>query len=269
MISNELKPTFAQFITKEEIFNDQVLILSIKFEKLKFMSTSALRYSSITKKVIMALAGLFLITFLFVHLGINITVLIPGKGATQDREVFNRAAHFMATFPVIKVFEVVLFGGFIIHIIYGLILQIQNWMARPTRYKIEGWSHTSPFSKFMIHTGIIILIFLVIHLMDFYFKAKFGDVGDAVYNGEKFHDLGALVIAKFQHLGFVIGYIVAFILLGFHLHHAFQSAFQSLGLNHSKYTPFIKGLSTFISILIPLGFTIIPLVIYFSSNYTV
>lgn len=214
----------------------------------------------------MALAGLFLITFLFVHLGINLTLLIPG----DEREIFNRAAHFMGTFPLIKVFEVVLFGGFIIHIIYGLILQIQNWMARPTRYKIEGWSHTSPFSKFMIHTGIVILIFLVIHMMDFYIKAKFlGDVGEIDYGGELFHDLGKLVIIKFKLIGFVIGYILAFILLGFHLHHAFQSAFQSLGLNHSKYTPFLKGLSTVISIILPLGFTIIPLVIYFSSLYTV
>lgn len=218
----------------------------------------------------MALAGLFLITFLFVHLGINITVLIPGNETTQDREIFNRAAHFMGTFPLIKVFEVILFGGFIIHILYGLILQIQNWMARPTRYKVEGWSHTSPFSKFMIHTGIIVLIFLVIHMADFYVKAKFlGEVDDVVYNGETYHDLGALIILKFQHAGFVIGYIIAFILLGFHLHHAFQSGFQSLGLNHSKYTPFLKGLSTVISIIIPVGFTIIPLVIYFSSNYSV
>jgi len=209
----------------------------------------------------MALAGLFLITFLFVHLGINFTLLIPG----DERELFNRAAHFMGTFPLVKVFEVVLFGGFIIHIIYGLILQIQNWLARPTRYKIEGWSHTSVFSKFMIHTGIVIFIFLVIHLMDFYIKAKFlGEVDPVVYDGETLHDLGMLVILKFKHLGFVIGYIVAFILLGFHLHHAFQSAFQSLGLNHSKYTPFLKGLSTVISIILPLGFTAIALIIYFS-----
>jgi len=214
----------------------------------------------------MALAGLFLITFLFVHLGINLTLLIPG----DERELFNRAAHFMGTFPLIKVFEVVLFGGFFIHIIYGLILQIQNWLARPTRYKIEGWSHTSPFSKFMIHTGIIIFIFLIIHMMDFYIKAKFfGEVSEVVYGGESFHDLGQLVIIKFKHMGFVVGYVLAFILLGFHLHHAFQSAFQSLGLNHSKYTPFLKGLSTVISIVLPLGFTAIALIIYFSSCYTV
>ncbi len=234
------------------------------------MSNTALRYSSLTKKFIMALAGLFLITFLFVHLGINLLILIPGTDTTQDREIFNKAADFMSTFALIKVFEVVLFGGFIIHILYGIILQIQNWMARGKRYKIEGWSHTSPFSKFMIHTGILILIFLVLHLIDFYFKAKiFGDIEEVEYGGFFYHDMGTLVIEKFKMPLFVIVYIVAFIFLGFHLHHAFWSAFQSMGWDHSKYTPFIKGVSLFISIVIPLGFTIIPLVIYFSSYYQV
>ena len=234
------------------------------------MSSYSLQYSSITKKAIMALLGLFLITFLFVHLGINLTLLMPGTDTTADREIFNLAAHFMGTFFLIKIFEVVLFGGFIIHIILGLIIQIQNWMARPNRYKVEGWSHTSPFSKFMIHTGVIILIFLVIHLMDFYIKAKFlGEVDPVTYGGQTYHDLGALVVMKFKQGWFVIGYIVAFVLLAFHLDHAFQSAFQSLGLNHSKYMPFLKGLSRVIAIVLGIGFTVIPLVIYFSENIQV
>jgi len=230
------------------------------------MSSSTLHYSSITKKIIMAIAGLFLITFLFVHLGINLTVLLPANETYEANQIFNIAAHFMGTNILIKIFEVVLFGGFLIHILYGLIIQIQNWMARPSRYKVEGWSHTSVFSKFMIHTGALIFVFLVIHLMDFYFKAKFfGEIELIVYdNGHEYHDLGALIIEKFQHLGFVIGYIVAVILLGFHLHHAFQSAFQSLGLNHSKYTPLIKFLSTVISIILPVGYAIIPLAVYFN-----
>jgi succinate dehydrogenase / fumarate reductase cytochrome b subunit len=215
--------------------------------------------SSLTKKFVMAFMGLFLITFLFVHLGINLLVLLP------DKDYFNLAAHFMANNPVIKVFEVVLFLGFIIHIIYGLILQVQNWMARPDRYKIEGWSHKSPFSKFMIHTAIIIFIFLAIHLGDFYFKAKFGAIGEVLINGEHYHDMASLVMAKFVSMGYVIGYILAFVILGFHLHHGFQSAFQSIGLNNKTYTPFINGLSTIISIILALGYIVIPLVIYFGS----
>ena len=213
----------------------------------------------------MALAGLFLITFLFVHLGINLTVLLPGSETVAEKEIFNITAHFMGTNILIKIFEVVLFGGFLIHILYGLILQIQNWLARPNRYKVEGWSHTSFFSKFMIHLGVLIFIFLVIHLMDFYIKVKFlGDIGAVFYDGKEYHDMGAMVIEKFQHAGFVIFYLIMFIFLGFHLNHAFQSAFQSLGINHSKYTPFIKFVGTVISIILPVGYAIVPLVIYFS-----
>jgi len=215
----------------------------------------------LTKKYVMAFAGLFLITFLFVHMIINLLVLLPST------DWFNIAAHFMGTNIFIKIFEVVLFGGFIIHIIYGVIIQIQNWLARPARYKVEGWSHTSPFSKFMIHLAVLIFIFLVIHLTDFYVKVKFlGEVGEVAINDKMYHDLGALIIAKFQIPLYVFGYILAFVFLGFHLHHGFQSAFQSLGLNHSKYTPFIKILSTIISIVLALGFICIPLAIYF-GNY--
>ncbi len=217
--------------------------------------------TSLTKKFVMSFAGLFLITFLFVHLAINLLVLLP------NTDSFNIAAHFMATNIVIKVFEVVLFGGLFIHIIYGLILQIQNWMARPVRYKIEGWSHTSPFSKFMIHTAVIIFIFLVYHLMDFYVETKFlGEVNDVVIGGKSFHDMGAKVIAEFKIQWVIIVYIISFLILGFHLHHGFDSAFQSLGINHSKYTPLIKKLSLIISIVLTVGFTIIPLIVYF-GNY--
>lgn len=213
--------------------------------------------SSLTKKYVMAFAGLFLITFLFVHLGINLLVLLP------DTSWFNIAAHFMGTNILIKIFEVVLFGGFIIHIIYGLILQIQNWMARPNRYKVEGWSHKSPFSKFMIHTAAIIFIFLVIHLIDFYFKTKFGHLD--VVEGEDYHDLATLVLAKFELRGYVIGYIVALVILGFHLHHGFQSAFQSLGLNHKTYTPIINVAGILVTLILVGGYIIIPLVIYFGN----
>ena len=209
----------------------------------------------------MALAGLFLISFLFVHMSINLLVLLP------DTDLFNVAAHFMGTNILIKVFEVVLFGGFIIHIIYGLVLQIQNWMARPQRYKVEGWSHTSPFSKFMIHTAALIFIFLVIHLGDFYIKAKFlGEVEEVMINGKQYHDLGALVIEKFQIPFYAFGYMVMMVFLGFHLHHGFESAFQSLGLSHSRYTPFVKNLSTAVAFILSLGFMAIPLLIYF-GNY--
>lgn len=220
-----------------------------------------LTQSSLTKKYVMALAGLFLISFLFVHMGINLLVLFP------ERDTFNIAAHFMGSNPLVKIFEIVLFGGFIIHIVYGLVLQVQNWKARPEKYKVENWSHTSPFSKFMIHTAVLIFIFLVIHMADFYVKAKFlGQVDDVVINGKTYHDMGALVIEKFQMPLYVFGYVIMMIFLGFHLHHGFQSAFQSMGWSHETYTPVIMFLSTVISIVLTIGFSLIPLVIYF-GNY--
>jgi len=217
----------------------------------------ALTYSSVTKKIIMALAGLFLISFLIVHLSINLLLLFD-----SSRESFNIAARFMATNLVIQVMQIVLFGGFILHILVGIILQIQNWMARPTRYKIEGYSQSSFFSKFMIHTGAVILAFLVIHLVNFFFKAKFGEMPEVMIDGTLMEDMGLLVIEKFKEFPYVLMYLVWLLFLGFHLDHAFHSALQSLGLNHSKYTPLAFGLSRALAILIAGGFILIPVVIY-------
>jgi succinate dehydrogenase / fumarate reductase cytochrome b subunit len=216
-----------------------------------------MRYSSLTKKFIMAIAGLFLAVFLLVHLGINLFIL-PIKG--NHVEIFEAAVYFMTTNPLIRAFEIVLFLGFIIHILYGLILQIQNWMARPVRYKKEGYSHTSFFSKYMIHTGIIIFIFLVMHFINFYFvKLGYTEAPEGPMIVANNHDFYHMAINLFSNTWYSVIYIVLIIILGFHLNHAIQSAFQSLGLNHSKYTPFIKAIGTIYSIIIPLGFIVIPL----------
>jgi len=216
-------------------------------------------YSSLTKKYIMSLAGLFLLTFLLVHLTINLLVLVD-----DGRSLFNTVAHFMGTNVFIQTFQWVLFGGFAVHILFGFILQIKNWMARPKRYDRKGISETSFFSKFMIHTGIIILVFLVIHLADFFVK-KIGGTVPEIHTGELagMEDMGILVIQKFKMGGYVLFYVLALLFLGFHLDHAFQSSFQSLGLNHDKYTPFIKGLSRFLAIVITIGYITIPVCIYF------
>jgi len=215
---------------------------------------------SIGRKMIVALAGIFLILFLLVHLGINITLIL-----FKSTQTFNVAAHFMGTNIIIKIIEIVLFGGIILHIIYSLIIQVQNWLARPVRYRIPNFALLSFFSKFQIHTAAIILVFLVIHMTNFYFKNRFGQVEEITYNGTKYvHDLGAIVIQKFQISGFVILYISFFIFLLFHLLHGFHSAFQTLGLNHKTYTPFIKALGIIYSILVFAGFASIPIVIYFT-----
>lgn len=216
--------------------------------------------SSIGKKLLVALLGLFLILFLLVHLGINLTLIL-----FESSKPFNVAAHFMGTNIVIKIFEIILFAAFLLHIIYVIILQIQNWIARPKRYKVTNYEQTSFFSKFMIWLGAIILTFLVIHLANFYFISKFGHVEEITYDNVRYYmDLSSLVIQKFTMPGFVIFYIACFLILGFHLWHGFQSAFQTLGLNHKTYTPFIKKLGMAYTIIVVSGFTIIPIVIYFT-----
>ena len=209
--------------------------------------------SSISKKLVMSLAGLFLCLFLLVHLGINLTLLLNDGGV-----VFQEAVEFMSLW-FIKVFEVILFGGFLIHILWGIILFIQNWMARPQGYAITNNSQTSFFSKYMIHTGAIIFAFLALHFINFYF-VKLGLV-PVPAGAEGKHDFYHMAINLFSQPVYAIIYVVVMIFLSFHLNHAFQSAFQTLGMNHKKYTPAIKCIGLAYSIIVPLGFAIIP--VYF------
>lgn len=219
---------------------------------------SSIFTSSIGKKLLMSLAGIFLTIFLLVHLGINLLIVF-----FDDPMVYNKAAHIMSTNIVIKIFEIALFGGFLLHIIYALILQIQNWLARPKRYNKANYSNTSFFSKFMIHTALITLTFLVIHMMDFYIKAKFGHAAEVIVDGVAYHDFASEMIDKFKMLPFVIFYIAAIIFLGFHLVHGFQSAFKTLGMDHKKYTPVVQFLAIVYSAIIVGGFSFIPVYIYF------
>jgi succinate dehydrogenase / fumarate reductase cytochrome b subunit len=214
--------------------------------------------SSVGKKLIMSLAGLFLIVFLLVHLGINLLIF------KDSPEAFNKAAHFMGTNIVIKVMELVLFGGFLLHMIYGTIVSIQNWFARPVGYKKMYNSQTSFFSKYMLHTAIVLTIFLVLHLLDFYVKSKFqSDVQEVIYNGKSYHNLALLVIERFKMGWVVIVYLIALLGLGFHLHHGFQSAFQTLGINHPVYTPVIKATGLIYTLLVTVGFMSIPILVYY------
>jgi succinate dehydrogenase / fumarate reductase cytochrome b subunit len=206
-------------------------------------------FSSISRKFVMALAGLFLLLFLPVHLVINLLLL------KSDPEPFNKAADFMATFPLVKVMEIVLMATIVIHITWGIWLQIQNWLARPVRYAGGNKSDTSFFSRFMIWTGAIVLIFLVLHFFDFYFM-KLGLVAG---NPEDFYTV-AHNLFKIPVYNYI--YLVCFALLGFHLYHAFGSAFQTLGLNHRIWTPVVKVFALLFAIIIPAGFALISITLW-------
>lgn len=210
---------------------------------------SKILFSSITKKFVMALAGLFLLTFLPVHLIINLMLLKSEPGS------FNAAAHFMATFPLVKIMEVVLFATILIHITWGIMLQIQNWMARPVGYTHSNKSETSFFSRFMIWTGATILTFLILHFFNFYF-IKLGLVkGDP-------EDFYSIAHSLFKIPAYDIIYLTCFALLGFHLFHAFYSAFQTLGLNHRIWSPVVKVVALIYAILIPAGFAFIAITLW-------
>lgn len=210
---------------------------------------SKILFSSITKKFVMALAGLFLLTFLPVHLIINLMLL------KSDPRPFNTAAHFMASFPLIRIMEVVLIGAILIHISWGILLQIQNWIARPVGYVSVNKSETSFFSRFMIWTGAIILTFFVLHFFNFYF-IKLGLVKG---NPEDFYSI-AHSLFKIPAYDFI--YLGCFAILGFHLIHAFYSAFQTLGLNHRVWSPVIKVVALIYAILIPAGFAFIAITLW-------
>ena len=211
---------------------------------------SKVLFSSITKKFTMALAGLFLLTFLPLHLSINLMLLKSESGP------FNAAAHFMATFPLIKIMEVVLFGAILIHITYGIWLQIQNWLSRPVGYISGNKSEVSFFSRFMIWTGAIILTFLILHWFNFYF-IKLGIVKG---NAEDFYSV-AHSLFKIPAYDFI--YLTCFALLVFHLFHAFYSAFQTLGLNHRLWNPVVKPIALIYAIVIPAGFAFISISLWF------
>ncbi len=205
----------------------------------------------------MAIAGIFLMTFLVVHLAINLCLL-----RSDDGEWFNAAAHFMGTNYVVKFFEVFLFAGIFIHIVMGVILQIKNWMSRPVAYKSGHQSTTSFLSKYMIYTGAVVLIFFIIHFMNFYF-IKMGWVESPVPLVDNEPDFYQIAQLLFANTAYSIMYIVLICILGLHLNHAFQSAFQSLGINHPVYTPWIKSFATVYTFVIVIGFNIIPLFFLF------
>lgn len=205
-------------------------------------------FSSVGKKLIMALTGLFLCTFLLVHLSGNLALYKHDGG-----EAFNHYSEFMSTNPLIRVMEVVMVLGFALHMFNGVWLWFTNRMARPVRYKKTAGSETSSvFSRTMIFSAFLILAFLIIHLESFFVKQRMLNTHKSMYDA---------VISAFANPYYSGFYILALILLGFHLNHGFQSAFQTLGLNHKKYTPLIKALGFLFSILVPLGFATMP--IYF------
>ena len=212
--------------------------------------------STLGRKVIMALTGLFLITFLIVHLSGNFQLLLNDGG-----KAFNIYAKFMTTNPVIKTTSYLLYATFIIHIVWAIILTAKNKSARPVGYANDN-AASSWSSRNMGILGTVVFIFLVIHLKNFWWVMHNGPIGFKTYDGVEYKDLYAVVNASFSELWYVVLYTVAMAGLMFHLFHGFKSAFQTLGLNHPKYNGLIKGVGYGIAIIIPALFAAIPIIMF-------
>jgi succinate dehydrogenase / fumarate reductase cytochrome b subunit len=227
--------------------------------------------SSLGKKFTMGLTGLFLITFLIVHCSINAMAII----FTDGGQTFNHWGHFMGSNLIIRIMEIGLFVGLLLHIVQGLLLWAQNAKARPIKYAVNAANTNSKwYSRSMGLLGTLILLFLIIHLYNFWIPSRFGGsfgihelqtITLADYNNQQVHDLYAEMLNVFgpANLWVVIVYVLGVISLGWHLLHGFQSAFQTFGINHKRYTPIIKCAGVAFSIIVPLVFALIPIAIHF------
>lgn len=213
--------------------------------------------SSIGKKLVMSLTGLFLISFLVVHLIGNLQLLYLDNG-----ESFNTYAYFMTTNPIIKFLSIGLYTGFLLHAIQGLLIVFKNKKAKGSSYAVTTYENGSWMSKNMGLLGTLILFFLCIHMGDFWYKMKFTDsLAMITYDGatHEVKDLYKQVSHSFSQTWIVIVYLIGLVALALHLLHGFQSAFTTLGLQHKKYTPLIKFTGASFSILICTAYAIIPL----------
>ncbi|HVI44906.1 MAG TPA: succinate dehydrogenase cytochrome b subunit [Chitinophaga sp.] len=218
--------------------------------------------TSIGKKLLVGATGLFLCSFVIVHLAGNFQLLYNDEG-----EAFNKYAEFMGHNSLIQFIAWGLKVVILLHAIIALQLTFRNRAARPVKYAVSPGNQTSSwFSRQMAIMGSILLIFIVIHLANFWAKFHYGEMPVHSYAGAEkpFKDLYLVSQETFKQGWLVVLYVIGMIGLSFHLIHGFKSAFQTFGLNHKKYNGLINFIGVWVfGIAIPVGFAIIPVVIYF------
>src|SRR6185369_428861 len=207
-------------------------------------------YSSVGRKLIMALTGLFLCIYLIEHLYGNLLLYKLDQG-----RAFDDYTEFMTGNMIIRTVEFVLFAGIIIHVLDALVLTLSNRKARPIGYTVNRRSANSTwFSRNMGLTGSIIFVFLVIHLREFFFPHRFLDVKE---------DMAYSVAFAFSRAWYSSIYIVSMVLLGAHLNHGFGSAFQSLGWSNHKYYKVLRASGTVFALIMMIGFASFPIMFFF------
>src|SRR6202012_5993297 len=226
------------------------------------MKWSELFTSSVGKKFVMGLTGIFLILFLIVHVSVNACIW-----AMDDGQMFNMAAHFLGSTVVPRVLEIGLFLGFILHIVQAYVLEIQNRRKRSISYQVPmGNKGSKWYSRYMGWLGTFILLFLVIHLKNFWTQTRFTKLEDyqQTYNGVQMIDLYRLMQDTFTNPWIVLVYLIGCISLAFHLLHGFQSAFRSLGVHNGRYLRLINGIGIGFAVIVPLAFAMMPVSMYFN-----
>lgn len=229
------------------------------------MTWKQLFTSSVGKKFIMSLTGVSLIAFLIVHVGLNACIW-----ANDNGEMFNRAAHFMGSTVVIRIAEVGLFVGIILHIIQGIVLELDNRSKRSIGYQVPMGNRGSKwYSRSMGLLGTLILLFLIMHIYHFWTPSRLGGIGNVhelgitSYDGKEYHNLYAEMLMVFQSPIIVFLYILGCISLAYHLLHGFNSAFRTLGMHNQRYVKIVKALGTAFSIIVPLTFAMMPISMHF------
>lgn len=211
--------------------------------------------SSIGKKLVMGLTGIFLVLFLIVHCYVNALIFHPDYGY----ELYESAAHFLGGTPFVRILEIGLMLFIVLHIVQGLMLWSQNAKKRPVGYNVSPGNKSSRwYSRSMGLLGTLILIFLVLHLTHFWAPNRYqqlmtGNERNLYYEMEM----------TFQSGWVVIVYVLGCISLAWHLMHGFWSAFQTLGLSSAKYTNIIRCIGIAYSIIVPLIFIAMPIAFYF------
>jgi succinate dehydrogenase / fumarate reductase cytochrome b subunit len=210
--------------------------------------------STLGRKLIMALTGLFLILFLIVHLIGNLQLLHADGG-----QAFNVYAQFMTSNPLIKTVSYLNYTFILVHIVWAILLTVRNKKARGG----EGYAvskNSSPWtSRNMGILGTFILIFLVIHLKGFWYEMHWGGIATAMYDGKEVKNLYAVVDQAYAQWWYVAIYVFSMLMLAFHLWHGFSSSFQTLGLNHVKYNNAINFVGKAFAIIVPALFALIPI----------
>ena len=222
--------------------------------------------SAVGRKIVMALTGLFLISFLIVHVGLNSCIFndLPIFDPEDNGSMFNRAAHFMGASLVIRIMEIGLFAGILLHIIQGYAVEVKNRARRKKGYQVSLGNRGSTWmSRSMAILGTLIFLYLIVHVAQFWVPSRIThELEPATYNGVVTHNLFLRMFEVFQQEWVVVLYLVGVISLGFHLLHGFHSAFRSVGVHNRKYLSMLKGIGYGFTIIVCILFALMPISMY-------